>query len=1264
MKFINGKKRRGLLAAAVLLALIMAAVAVPLAGESSADDTKTLAFDANGGTGAPATLYSTDSSVYDSTYGWLLPIDVPTRSGYTFEYWNTASDGSGLIFHASTAEKSSHAGSALSGTMYAIWSQDDAPTSYTYTLTYDANGGTGAPATQTVSRTTTVHEFTVSDTVPAYTGHTFKWWQYETATTTVSVGPGGHVDVSSTSPSITLTAVWNTESDLSWSSPAAVNALSGSSVSYTPAVNISDSTFTKVSGASWLAFSNGYLSGTAPSVSTTTPYTAILRATSPDGQTASQTVTVTVYPVAQISAGNTTVSGVVGTALTSVTLTCNLSAVYSVASGTLPAGLSLSSAGVLSGTPTAVSSVSVTVQAVTAEGPSQTATVVLNLTVAESSADDTKTLAFDANGGTGAPATLYSTDSSVYDSTYGWLLPTTIPTRSGYDFEYWNTASDGSGLIFYASTASTSHYAGAALSCTLYAIWSQSSSTDPSETVYTYTLEYDADGGTGAPATQTATSTNTLHTFTIPSTVPTRTGYDFSSWWTSDIDGGVGEYYSPGGTIGVPYGVPTITLKAMWTLHTCTVTFDANGGTGTMATQTFTAGTAQTLRANAFTYDGYSFLGWATAAGGTAVYTDCQELDLGSGGADTLTLYAVWEKVAAVSATVTFDLNGGANTGDADLTETVLTGNTVYLLADGITNDGYVLSGWTLGSTAGTAYAVDAAYTVTGDVTFYAVWTQVSSYLDGNAPASCDVGTGYTYSPDLASDSWVYWDVHLSDVAAGSCEIVKDECPSWLSCTASASSVTFSGTPAAVGVYTVALHLRALVGDSDLAGSYVVWYITVTDPDTMGTYTVSFAAGDGSGSHASCAGSLGTAVTLPSSGFSEDGYKLAAWSISIDGTTVYYPLGSVYTVTGTVTFTAYYAADTGVIVFDANGGTVDGSSTDYEAYAVQTDGAVTMPSSGLTRSGYTFAGWYLSSDSGSIYAPGYVYSISSTSSTIVMMAYWIKDGASACTVTYDANGGTGSLAQTVEVGKSAVMPTSGYAYDGHSLKSWNLSADGTGTSYALGGTMAVVSTAAVTVYAQWTGSPSSDSYTVTFLLNGGSGSIQTQTVSSGGYAAAPSDPSRSCYVFLHWQANGGTGEWDFAADAITSDTVLTAIWARLFTTATDGDTVTITMASGYSSMDTTIEWGDGSDVTTGTSSTYTHTYEDGTSGTLTVTVTYLKNASTPTSLVSSCGYSVSGGSDPDPVPTPEPTPWDWLEAHWYIALLVAVFVILLLAVVL
>lgn len=78
---------------------------------------------------------------------------------------------------------------------------------------------------------------------------------------------------------------------------------------------------------------------------------------------------------------------------------------------------------------------------------------------------------------------------------------------------------------------------------------------------------------------------------------------------------------------------------ARQSLYAYTVTFDANGGSGQMDSQTFSSGVEQNLRENAFTRDGYLFQGWNTKADGSGV----TYADKGSLMPDTdMTLYAQW----------------------------------------------------------------------------------------------------------------------------------------------------------------------------------------------------------------------------------------------------------------------------------------------------------------------------------------------------------------------------------------------------------------------------------------------------------------------------------------------------------------------------------------------------------------------------------------------------------------------------------------------
>lgn len=121
-----------------------------------------------------------------------------------------------------------------------------------------------------------------------------------------------------------------------------------------------------------------------------------------------------------------------------------------------------------------------------------------------------------------------------------------------------------------------------------------------------------------------------------PTPDPEKTGYTFDGWYLDEAE--------------APFSFDTtitsdITLKAKWTQNTYTVTFDANGGEGTMDDQTFTYDEEKALTTNAFTRTGYTFTGWNTAADGTGeAFADkatVKNLTAEPNGA--VTLYAQWE---------------------------------------------------------------------------------------------------------------------------------------------------------------------------------------------------------------------------------------------------------------------------------------------------------------------------------------------------------------------------------------------------------------------------------------------------------------------------------------------------------------------------------------------------------------------------------------------------------------------------------------------
>lgn len=143
----------------------------------------TVSYNANGGSGAP--------SAQTKWYGTALTLSTtkPTRNGYTFQGWATSSTGS--VAYAAGASYTANA----AVTLYAVWKAN------TYTVSYNANGGSGAPASQTKTYGVAL---TLSSTKPTRTNYNFKGWATSTSGS-VAYAAGASYTANA---AITLYAVW------------------------------------------------------------------------------------------------------------------------------------------------------------------------------------------------------------------------------------------------------------------------------------------------------------------------------------------------------------------------------------------------------------------------------------------------------------------------------------------------------------------------------------------------------------------------------------------------------------------------------------------------------------------------------------------------------------------------------------------------------------------------------------------------------------------------------------------------------------------------------------------------------------------------------------------------------------------------------------------------------------------------------------------------------------------------------------------------
>lgn len=570
---------------------------------------------------------------------------------------------------------------------------------------------------------------------------------------------------------------------------------------------------------------------------------------------------------------------------------------------------------------------------------------------------------------------------------------------------------------------------------------------------------------------------------------------------------------------------------------------------------------------------------------------------------------------ASSVSTVSLDVNGGTGTAQE---WTVETGTMIELPTKLFTRSGYYLSGWnTEADGSGTNYDVDLK--VNGDIVLYAQWKSLPidgslSIQDTEAPTET-TGT-YSYMPiqngqvvvDDDQDKWlVFIDTVFNGYGWG-----VDEKPDWLNVSYESRTLTFSGTPTGAGVWPVIVRM-----DSAGSSAYIWWTITVpSESDSTGTVT--FDLDGGEGRVPSLTGRIGTVVTLPGEGsVSKDGFTLAGWDIRVTEGVGTFALNSFFTLDGNYTATAHWLPEANVVILDGSGQI----GNQIEAFVGYNQQTITLPSEGYSKEGSTFAGWRLTSAPDEVFALGYIYTIEGPT---YMTAYYIPDGSDTATVTFDSNGGVGTLSQTVESGMYVVLPESGFSND-TDLEGWISSTDG--ETYSPSDRVAISED--TTFSAVW-GTEMPDVVTVSFDLNGGSGSVATQVLDYGDVAVRPSDPTRSASIFNCWMEVGG-GEWDFD-DPVTHSMTLRADWITHFTRSYEGNTVVISLSETYRGSSTTVDWGDGT-TSTGTLS-FTHDYGEESSGTITVTTHYSMAGQTVSSSVQ---YSVSGGSgtEPEPVPIPD-----------------------------
>ena len=150
------------------------------------------------------------------------------------------------------------------------------------------------------------------------------------------------------------------------------------------------------------------------------------------------------------------------------------------------------------------------------------------------------------------------------------------------------------------------------------------------------------------------------------------------------------------------------------------------------------------------------------------------------------------------------------------------------------------------------------------------------------------------------------------------------------------------------------------------------------------------------------------------------------------------------------------------------------------------------------------------------------------------------------TVTYDANGGTGTMAQETYTldsegwVKNFTVPECGFtAPAGKEFDHWENS---NGTPYQVGGTPWIAESMILKAIWKDSTTPQPTTYTVSFEMNSHGDQIAAQTVNEGAKATKPTDPTASGWTFDGWYADATfSAAFDFDT-AIAADTTIYAKW--------------------------------------------------------------------------------------------------------------------------
>ena len=329
---------------------------------------------------------------------------------------------------------------------------------------------------------------------------------------------------------------------------------------------------------------------------------------------------------------------------------------------------------------------------------------------------------FDGNGGTGSMEPVTVEEGSRY------VLPACgFTAPDGQEFKAWEIGgveyNAGDGYVVLGNTE-------------IKALWK-----DSAVIPTTFTITFNANGGTGSmePVTVEEGSRYVLPAcgFTAPA------GQEFKAWEIGGIEYNAGDDYVVLGNTEI---------KALWKDSaviptTFTITFNANGGTGSMEPVTVEEGSRYPLPACGFIPPvNMQFSGWALSADGSVIADGAIMVT------SNITLYAIWEPVPVNEFVVFFDGNGGTPA----VSSMTTIGHRLAFLPGAFRSGSYRFDGWYTERNGGELIATSTVFAANTIV--YAHWTYTggSGGSGGYAPgyyiirATAGAGGSITPSGDVS----------------------------------------------------------------------------------------------------------------------------------------------------------------------------------------------------------------------------------------------------------------------------------------------------------------------------------------------------------------------------------------------------------------------------------------------------------------------------------------------------------------------------------